>query len=308
MNKPVAVGHDKAAANTSVLDIASIAICAGVWGTTFYAITLQLGVVDPLVSVVYRFALSAGLLFVWCKISGEKIALTTRQHLAAFACGTLTFSLNYPMVYVAEQWVTSAVVAVAFAAMALTNLIVFRALFGQRASLRAWGGALLGVAGVALISWEEIITARLSGPAQFGIALSMCSILAASFGNAAAHRGQEDGAPVASLTAWSMAYGAAALAVFVQFSGRAWLFEPTFEYVGSLLYLSIAGSVIAFVLYFNLARRRGYGTAAYVSAIAPLIAMLVSGVVEHKVWGVAAFAAIALVLAGQALMLSARRA
>lgn len=293
---------------STAFDLVSIALCALIWGTTFYAITLQLGVVDPLVSVVYRFTLASALIFVWCLVTGVKFALPLRQHLAAAGCGIATFSINYPMVYVAEESVTSGVVAIAFAAMAFTNLAAFRFVFGQRAPLLAWIGALLGVAGVALISWDEITGAPLSHAAAFGIGLTILSVLMASVGNLAAHWGQEQGAAVPSLTAWSMAYGAATLAVFVALSGRSWAFTPTPVYIGSLLYLSIAGSVIAFLLYFGLARRRGYGTAAYVSAIAPLIAMAVSGVIEHKNWGVYAFVAAGLVVSGQVLMLRGRRA
>jgi drug/metabolite transporter (DMT)-like permease len=297
-----------AAKDKTALDIASIATCALVWGTTFYAITLQLGVVDPLVSVVYRFALSAVLLFAWCRISGERIALTRNQHLAAAAMGILTFAGNYPLVYVAQQYVNSGVVAILYAAMAFINLMLFRILLGQRTRAIAWIGALLGIAGVALISWDEFAASRMSEHASFGLGLAMLAVVMASLGNVAARKGEDFKAPVPSLTAWSMAYGALALAIFTQLSGRAWTFEATPEYIGSLLYLSIAGSVIAFVLYFGLARRRGYGTAAYVSAMAPLVAMFVSGVLEHKSWGVWAFVAVALVLGGQVLLLRAKKA
>lgn len=289
-------------------DLAAIALCALIWGTTFYAITLQLGEVDPLVSVVYRFIISAALLFVWCKLSGEKMALTRNQHLAAIGLGVPTFAVNYPLVYVAEQWVTSAVVAIAFAAMAFVNLVMFRFIFGQRPSPLAWIGALLGVIGVALISWQEVATSHMGPLAQLGMTLALLSILAASLGNVAAHKGELEGAPVTSLTAWSMAYGGIALALFVAVTGTPWTFVPSLTYVGSLLYLSLFGSVIAFLLYFNLARRRGYGTAAYVSAIAPLVAMVVSGLFEGKSWGAIAFVAIALVLSGQILLLRARKA
>ena len=45
----------------SVGDLAAIVVCTLAWGTTWYAITLQLGDVDPVVSVVYRFALASAL-------------------------------------------------------------------------------------------------------------------------------------------------------------------------------------------------------------------------------------------------------
>lgn len=296
------------ARSTIAFDIASIAICSLIWGTTFYAITLQLGVVDPIVSVAYRFALAALLLFAWCKVRGEKIALTRRQHAAAIGVGVFLFGISYALVYIAEQYVVSAIVAVVYAASAFVNLIVFRVLVGVKARLISWFGAALGVAGVALIAWSEIAAAGTGKDAATGIGITIIAVLLASAGNVAARRGEDAGASVPTLTAWSMTYGAAALAVFATTSGREWSFEATPAYIGSLLYLAVAGSVIAFLLYFGLARRRGYATASYVGAIAPLVAMLVSGVMEAKSWGPAAFLAVALVLAGQVLLLRGKRA
>src|SRR5512143_252980 len=118
--------------STQWLDLTAIAVCTLCWGTTWYAITLQLGVVDPIVSVTYRFVLAAFLLLVWCLIRRESIALTRAQHVAALGVGLFTFAIDYALVYWAEQRVTSAVVAVVFASMSFVNLIGFRLAFGQR--------------------------------------------------------------------------------------------------------------------------------------------------------------------------------
>jgi drug/metabolite transporter (DMT)-like permease len=293
--------------STLALDVASIALCTLIWGTTFYAITLQYGAVDPVLSVVYRFTLAAALLFVWSKIAGDKIMLTERQHAAALGVGVSLFAVSYALVYFAEQFVVSAVVALVYAASAFVNLIAFRLVFKQQARLLSWCGAALGVAGVALISGSEIASSAENGRAAIGIGAAVIAMLLASIGNVFARRGEDAGAPVTSLTAWAMAYGAAMLAAFAFIRGLEWNFTPTPAYVGSLLYLSVAGSVIAFLLYFSLARRRGYATAAYIGAMSPLVAMLVSGVEEGKHWGPIAFAAVGLVLAGQVLLLRGRR-
>lgn len=294
--------------STLALDVAAIAICTLIWGTTFYAITLQLGVVDPSVSVVYRFTLAAALLFAWCKLRGDAIALTRQGHVAAIGVGVFLFGVSYALVYAAELYVVSAVVAVVYAASAFVNLVAFRIAFGLKARLLSWLGAALGVVGVALISWSEIASANASERAGMGIGFAVIAVLMASVGNLAARRGEDAGAPVTSLTAWSMAYGALSLAAFAAITGRAWEFESTPAYIGSLLYLAVAGSVIAFLLYFGLARRRGYATASYIGAISPLVAMLVSGLLEDKSWSPVAFVAVALVLAGQALLLRGKRA
>jgi drug/metabolite transporter (DMT)-like permease len=290
------------------LDLASIAVCTLAWGTTWYAITHQLGVVDPGVSVAYRFALAAALLFGWCALRGETVKLTRAQHLAALGIGFFTFAIDYPLVYWAEERVTSAVVAVVFAAMAFVNLVVFRIAFGQRAPALAWGAAGLGVLGVALLSWEEIASASLSNRALIGIGFTLTGVLAAAIGNVFARRGELAGAGVAASTGWAMAYGAALLAAFALVTGRPWAFEFTLPYMLSLTHLALVGSVIAFLLYYGLARRRGYATASYISALTPPLAMLVSALFEGKTWGVFALGGVALVLAGQFLLLRSRRA
>ena len=97
------------------------------------------------------------------------------------------------------------------------------------------------------------------------------------------------------------------LAVFAVATGKTWAFEFTAPYILSLLHLSLVGSVIAFALYYGLARRRGYATASYISALTPPLAMFVSALFEDKSWGVFALSGVVLVLAGQVLLLRSKR-
>lgn len=289
-------------------DIAAIVICTLAWGTTWFAITLQFGVVDPIISIIYRFALAAALLLGWCALRRESIKLSSAQHAAALGMGICNFAVNYAFVYWAEERVTSAVVAVVFAAMAFVNLLTFRAVFAQRAPLLSWLAAGLGVVGVGFLSWEELTGAEMNPGALAGIGLTFAGVIAASFGNVFARRGEIAGASVAAFTAWGMLYGVAGLTAFAVATGKPWLFEFTPEYMLSLAYLSIIGSVLAFLLYFGLARRRGYATASYISALTPPVAMLVSSVFEAKTWGPWALAGVLLVLAGQWLLLKSKSA
>ena len=296
------------APRTQWLDLASIVICTLAWGTTWFAITLQLGVVDPVVSITYRFAFAALLLFAWGALRREKLILNRAQHLAAFGVGLFTFAIDYAFVYWAEERVTSAVVAVVFAAMAFVNLAVFRVVFGQRAPLMAWAAAGLGVLGVGLLSWEEIVSANMSERALAGIGLTLAGVFAAAIGNVYARKGELAGAGVVASTGWAMGYGASLLAVFAVATGKTWAFEFTAPYILSLLHLSVVGSVIAFALYYGLARRRGYATASYISALTPPLAMFVSAMLEDKSWGLFALGGVVLVLLGQVLLLRSKRA
>lgn len=288
-------------------DIADISVCTLAWGTTWYAITLQFGVVDAVVSIVYRFTIAALVLFAWCVVRKESLALTSAQHGAALGNGVFTFGLNYAMVYWAEERVTSAVVAVCFASLAFLNLIAFRVAFSQRAPLLAWAAACLGLGGVALLTWEEVAGAEFGGRALLGVGLTLGAVVSAVCGNLFARRGELAGSSVAASTGWAMAYGAAALAIFAAVTGRAWNFDPSWRYALSLMHLALIGSVVAFLLYYGLARRRGYAQASYISALTPPLAMLVSAVFEGRTWGVLALGGVALVLGGQVLILRSQR-
>lgn len=292
----------------ATVDLVAIAVCTLAWGTTWFAITRQFGVVDPVVSIVYRFALASAVLFAWGAARQETLSLSRAQHVAALGLGLFNFAFNYALVYWAEERVASAVVAVTFASMAFVNLVGFRLVYRQRASLAAWAAAGLGVAGVGLLSWEEIAGAEMGARAISGIGLTLAAVVAAAIGNLFAWRGQAAGASVLGSTAWAMLYGTLLLTLFSAATGRVWAFSFTWPYVLSLVHLALNGSVIAFLLYYGLARRRGYATASYISALTPPVAMLVSSLFEAKSWGLLAFGGVALVLTGQWLLLRVKRA
>ena len=302
-----ALDHAAARRKADTIDLTSVTLCSLVWGTTWFAITLQLGVVPPVVSVVYRFALAAALLFGWLMLTRQPVRMTRAQHLAALGQGVFTFALDYSFVYLAEARIPSAVVAVMFAGMAYVNLVTFRLLHGQKAARGAWIGAALGVLGVGVMSGAELARAQMEGAAVFGVGLAAAGVAAATVGNLFAHRGQRAGAPVGASVGWAMVYGTSALALYVVVTGTPWRFEPTAEYVGSLVYLAAFGSVLTFLVYFALARRRGYGFASYIGALTPPIAMLMSAAFEGARFGLAAFVGLALVLGGQVLLIRAPR-
>ena len=93
-----------------------------VWGSTWLAIKYQLGSVDPMVSVVYRFGLAAALLIFFCYLRGLNLKFSLKEHLFMALLGALLFSVNYWLVYVAELYLTSGLVAVLFSSIVFMNI------------------------------------------------------------------------------------------------------------------------------------------------------------------------------------------
>lgn len=293
---------------TTLLGIAGVIVCAMIWGTTWYAITLQLGTVPTIASIVWRFGLAAILLFVVSAVIRQPLKLTRAQHLAALGQGAFAFSISYAFTYAAEGHVASAIVAVTFASLTFINLVLFRLAAGQKAAAASWGGAVLGLVGVAVLSGGEVLGAGFDRRAAIGVGLALIATTASAFGNFFAWKGQNAGSAAIPSTAWAMAYGTGLLILFGLATGVKFYIDPTPAYVGSLLYLSIFGSVIAFGLYFTIARTIGYAMASYISALTPPIAMLVSVMFEGATFGWSALAGLLLVLSGQLLLIRAPKA
>ncbi|MFN3668012.1 MAG: DMT family transporter [Brevundimonas sp.] len=289
----------------TLLGVGGVMICAVIWGTTWYAITLQLGTVAPLASIVWRFGLASALLFLGCLIFRLRLRLTRAQHLAALGQGIFAFSISYSFTYASEGLVASAIVAVTFASLTFINLILFRVLAGQKAAAASWGGAVLGLLGVAVLSGGEVLGAGFDRRAALGVGLALIATTASACGNYFAWKGQQRGSEAIPATAWAMVYGTGLLALYGLATGVDFAIDPGFTYVGSLLYLAVFGSVIAFGLYFTIARMIGYALASYISALTPPIAMLVSVLFEGARFGWPALAGLVLVLSGQALLIRA---
>lgn len=287
------------------LDLVSIAVCSLIWGTTWFAITLQLGPVDPTWSIIYRFTLAALLMFGWLAVTRRRIALSRAQHLAALGVGLFTFAIDYGMVYAAEQRVPSAVVAISFAALSLCTQILFRVFAGRRASPLAWLGSALGVVGVACLFAEQLARAPIAAHAAIGLGFALIGMLAAAVGNLFAWRQERAGGEVVPTTAWAMAYGVGLLVVWALITRAPIGFDFSPKYLLSLVYLAVFGSVVAFLVYYALARRRSYALASYVSALTPPTAMLASTIFEGVRWGPLALTGLAVVLAGQLLLIRA---
>src|SRR5574341_1214672 len=144
-------------------DLVLFLLPACIWGTTWLAITFQLGVVAPEVSVVWRFGLASLLLLGWCVARGIPLRFALRDHLSFVLLGLLLFGANYVLVYRSEAHLTSGLVAVLSALMVFWNLLGARLFFGTSAPRAVVAGAVLGVAGVALLFFPEVTGLRPGG-------------------------------------------------------------------------------------------------------------------------------------------------
>lgn len=279
-----------------------------IWGSTWLVIKFQLGVVPPTVSVAWRFALAALILLAYSAFRRRPLGFSARDHLWIALQGVLLFGLNYTGIYLAEQYLTSGLVAVVFSIVVFMNAVGMRLFFSLPIRPATIVAAVVGVAGVTLVFWPEMRRFSSSGEQFYGLAAAVGATAVASLGNMVATRIHRRQLPVTQINAWSMLYGAVFVAVVAFATGQRFAFDVSWPYVASLIYLSLFGSALAFGAYLTLMRRIGADRASYTAVAIPVVALLLSTAFEHLRWQLETFLGIALCLGGNVLMLRRRPA
>jgi drug/metabolite transporter (DMT)-like permease len=218
--------------------------------------------------------------------------------------GLLLFSVNYILVYIAEGYLTSGLVAIIFSMIILMNVIFGTIFLHNPVRIHVVLGAVVGLFGLALVFWPELSSFDLSSKRVLGLVMAFIGAISASLGNITSARNQRQGLPIVQTNAFGMAYGAAFMLVLALFRGAELKFDPSTGYVVSLLYLALFGSVIAFGSYLTLLGRIGPDRAAYVTVLFPIIALILSTIYEDMTWSMPQLTGVALVILGNAIVLT----
>jgi drug/metabolite transporter (DMT)-like permease len=292
------VGKDTAMSTLNLYIITTL-----IWSATWYAITFQLGVVAPEVSVVWRFGLAALVLLSYAWWRNLPLKFSVHDHVWIAVQGFFMFGPSYICVYLAEQYLASGLVAVVFSLIVFWNILGMRMFFAAPINPITVVAAVLGVAGVALLFWPELETFSTSADASFGLALAVLGTLLSALGNMAAVQNQSRRIPIIPLSGWGMMYGTLFMAVYAAIAGFEFTFEWSFSYVASLLYLSLFGTVLAFGGYLTLIRRIGPERAGYIGVAIPVVALLISTLFEDLQWEPSMVLGILLCVVGNVLIL-----
>lgn len=281
------------------------AICVLVWGTTWYAITWQLGPTAPEVGVALRFVLAGVLVLAMAAAGGQRLRFGLGDHLHFVLQGALMYGVAYLCVYHAEKHLVSGLVAVGYSASPLVGALGARLLFGVPLTRRFLLGGLVGLAGVALIFWPEF--GKVGGDGRdtvAGVVYTVAAVLLSAAGALAASRNRQRGLPFWPALGWGMLYGGIACAIVAAVQGERFVLPATAAWWGSLLYLALLGSVLAFASYLTLQERIGVGPAGTIGVMVPLLALGVSMLFEGYRPGVVTALGALLAITGNALMLT----
>jgi drug/metabolite transporter (DMT)-like permease len=288
-------------------DFALFATVVLVWGSSWLPLKLQLGIVSPEVSGVWRFALAALIMFAWLAIAGHRVRFGIYDHLRFVLLGAFLFSLNFLCAYYGGFYLTSGLLAVVFSLAAVINPLLAAVIWRTWPEARVLIGAALGVLGVGFLFGPEIFVAEASRETAIGLALVFTATLFFCIGNMFSAAYQERGISVLSANTWCMVYGTLWFALIALLRGEPFIVEWSARYLFSILWLAIPSTVIAFAVYLTLLGRIGAGRASYSTVLVPVVALVLSTFFENYHWTLAAGFGVVLVLIGNVIVLSKRQ-
>ena len=279
------------------------AICVGVWSTTWYAITYQIGQTAPEVGVALRFGLAGSLVLGGCAVQGLSLRFRLHEHGLLALQGAFLYGVSYVCVYHAEKYLVSGLVAIGYSASPLVTGIGARVLFNQPLSQRFMTGGVLGLLGVAIIFWPELTHAGEGDGAALGALFTVVSVGLSTVGSLTASRNKHRGLPFWPSLGWGMLYGGLASALIALLQGQSFALPLVASWWLSLLYLSLAGSVLTFACFLTLQNRLGPGPTASIGVMTPLLALVVSLLLEGYRPTLLTALGAALAIGGNVLML-----
>jgi drug/metabolite transporter (DMT)-like permease len=257
-------------------------ITAFVWGTSWYAMRLQVGFAPVEVSIAYRFVLGTLLLGGGLVLTGRLRRLPGRAHVPLALMGLCMFGLNFFLIYNSAFYIATGLASVIFTLSAIFNSINQWIFFRKAPDLRVIAGCALGTLGVLCLSSDQLNST--SPNAWIGILLALAGTYFFSLGNMASVRVTAMGVDLPNAILRAMVWGTAGATLSSLATGQSFVLPNDPGYWLSLFWLALGSTVIGFLSYLSLVNRLGADRAAYVSVLFPLIALSVSTVLENYEW------------------------
>lgn len=273
-----------------------------VWGTTYLAIRVALESIPVFLVAGLRWMAAGLILTAITRLRGRPLP-PVRQWGALALLGFLMNVLGNGFVVWAEQYVASGLTAVIIASVPFWS-VGFEAVLPGGDRLRS--GTLLaltvGFAGIVVLVWPEMSAGGAAGAAMIGGVVAIQIACAGwALGTSYAKRHPSASDPFAASAIQMLASGTMLLTI-ATISGEWTALQFSTRSLGALVYLTIAGSVIAYTAYLYTVAHLPLTTVSLYAYINPLIAVLLGAVLLDEPLSPRIAVASLLVLAGMALL------
>jgi drug/metabolite transporter (DMT)-like permease len=243
-----------------------------VWGSTWLAIRIGLDSLPPFLSAGVRFTVASAILFAIVRFRNIPVHRTPEAKRLYLWMGILSFGIPFALVYWAEQYISSGLASILFAAYPFwVGLFSHFLLRSEPLNAFKISGIVLCFLGIVTIFWSDVSVGDPRGTWGIG-ALMVTPIMQAYTLTLVKRHGQAISPFVLNLAGMSIA---AVLLILLSLAVESWGgIRWDARAIGSITYLAVFGSVVAFVTYYWLLKRVEAVYLSLTSFINPLVAVL----------------------------------
>lgn len=274
------------------------------WGSSWFAIKFQLGIIPETVSLAWRFFIASFILFIFCVVFKKKIKFSFFEIKNIAIQGILLFSLNYFFIYLGTNYITSGLVAILFSNVTIFVILNGYFFFKKKIRINVLIGSIIGILGLIFIFHFEFIINDNTNDLIKGIFLILIGTYIASLGMLYAGLNQEKNISIIQSNTYGMFFGALLMILMAFLFDQKIFIDTKISYLSSLLFLAFFGSILGFGSYLKLLGKIGADKASYVNILTPLVALSLSTVFENYIWGIQNSIGFVLVIAGNIIILS----
>jgi drug/metabolite transporter (DMT)-like permease len=277
--------------------LAWILVCV-IWGTTYLAIKIALETVPPFLMGGLRYV-AAGLILGGVLVAQGRRLPPISSWAGIALMGFFMLTLGNGGVAWGEQYVSSGLTAVLIGTSPFWMVSVDAMVSGHGArSARRWVGLVVGFAGIVALVWPDI-TAGGVGGRNFGWGVVAVQIACAGWAVGSAYtRRHVLAGDVLGAAALQMAAGGAFLIVLGTAMGEWGQFSLNIRTGAMMLYLTVAGSVVAFAAYSYALRHMDVAIVSLYTYVNPVIAVALGALILDEPFTLRMALAAAVIAAG----------
>lgn len=272
------------------------------WGVSFPAISIGLGYLPPLLFAAFRYDVAAILLLGYAVVTadGRGWVPTGRNNVAAIAAGGVFLVAGNGLLFVGQQTVPSGIAAILQALVPIVTALWALVLLDERLSAVGTLGVVVGFVGIGLIVRPD--PGNLTGSDTLGRLLVVGQVVSVSLGGVLIQRARPSMERVA-MTGWAMLVGGVVLHALSFAAGEpapTALVDPIA--IGTVIYLGVFSTAIAFVIYFTVLSERGAFEVSLVTYLVPIVATVAGVFLLGESIGPLSVLGFAIVFVGFALL------
>ncbi len=279
--------------------IAGFVVITAVWGSTWLVIKIGLETMPPFLSAGIRFVVASLILLLIIRLRRLPIPFTPEAWKTYSAVGIMAFSIPFALVYWGEQFISSSLSCILFGALPFW-VALFSHWFSATEKMDGFkfAGTIVGFLGIVVIFSPGLTWS--GGEALGGMAAMLAATMLQAYSLIPVKKyGKEINPFVMNFV--GMVMGALFLLMLGLLTERDRPITLSLPAIGSILYLAVFGSVVAFVTYYWLLKKVQAVYLSLSSFITPIVAVILGALLLGETLDSMVYIGGVLVLAGIAV-------